>query len=197
MKNHARVLLGLVLTVASTTIAQPSTNEIRIVELQGTVEVSPPGASNWVLTQTNQVLGPFYRMRTQANSRVALRWSDKTVIPFGALTELEILPPDNPQAESGLHFIKGILSFFHRDQPGRIRVITRGSVAGIEGTEFVLSVESAEGSELTTISVIDGKVRVAQAGNPEAFVLVTNGQQAIVQEGKAPVRTAGFVANNL
>src|ERR1043166_518975 len=48
--------------------AQPATggatNEIRIVELQGTVEVSPAGAKTWVLTQTNQVLHPQDRLRT-------------------------------------------------------------------------------------------------------------------------------------
>src|SRR5438093_585903 len=69
------------------------TNEIRLLELQGTVEISPAGATTWVLTQTNQLLHPFDRLRTGPNSRAVLRWSDQSVIPFGALTELEILPP--------------------------------------------------------------------------------------------------------
>jgi tetratricopeptide (TPR) repeat protein len=44
------------------------------------------------------------------------------------------------------------------------------------------------------MSVIDGKVRF---GNEQATLLLTNGQQAIVEPGKAPVRTAGFIANNV
>src|SRR6266571_9372535 len=35
-----------------------TTNEIRILELQGVVEVSPRGATTWVITQTNQLLHP-------------------------------------------------------------------------------------------------------------------------------------------
>src|SRR5271163_693636 len=44
--------------------------EIRIIELQGTVEIMPAHASTWVLTQTNQVLHPGDRARTGADSRV-------------------------------------------------------------------------------------------------------------------------------
>jgi len=170
------------------------TNEIRIVELQGTVEISPAGAATWVLTRTNQVLHPMDRLRTGANSRVALRWSDQSVVPFGALTELEIRPPHAADAEFGLHLLRGILSFFHRDTPGRIRVITRGAVAGVEGTEFVMAVDATNDPEQTTISVIDGMVQFA---NEQGSLVLVNGQQAVAEPGKAPVRTAGFVANNV
>jgi tetratricopeptide (TPR) repeat protein len=144
--------------------------------------------------RTNQVLHPSDRLRTGANSRMALLWSDRSVVSFGALTELEVSPPDSAGAECGLHLLRGIVSFFHRDEPGRIRIITRGAVAGVEGTEFVLAVEPGKDTELATMSVIDGKVRF---GNEQATLLLTNGQQAVVEPGKAPVRTAGFIANNV
>jgi tetratricopeptide (TPR) repeat protein/outer membrane receptor protein involved in Fe transport len=170
------------------------TNEIRIVELQGTAEVAAATATTWMPVRTNQILRPFDRLRTGANSRMALLWSDRSVVSFGALTELEILPPDSAGAQCGLHLFRGIVSFFHRDEPGRIRVITRGAVAGVEGTEFVLAVAPGKDTELTTMSVIDGKVRF---GNEQATLLLTNGQQAVVELGQAPVRTAGFIANNV
>src|SRR5882672_9493503 len=182
------------ISCAQTAAGTYVTNEIRIAELQGTVEVSPAGATTWVLTQTNQVLRSFDRLRTGANSRVALRWSDQSIVPFGASTELEILPPHSPEAESGLHLIRGIISFFHRDTPGRIRVITRGAVAGVEGTEFVLAITGATDAEITTLSVIDGQVRFF---NEQGALVLTNGEQAVAELGKAPVRTAGFIANNV
>ena len=190
---------GLLATLAGMFCAQsatagPVTNEILIAELQGTVEVFPAGATTWVLTQTNQILHPFDRLRTGPNSRAALRWSDQSIVPFSASTELEILPPHSPDAQSGLHLIRGIISFFHRDTPSRIRVVTRGAVAGVEGTEFVLAVTTANGVELTTLSVIDGKV---QFGNEHATLVLTNSQQAVAELGQAPVRTAGFLANNV
>jgi Tfp pilus assembly protein PilF len=166
-------------------------NPIRIVELQGTAEFCPAGATVWVPAQSNQVLHPHDRLRTGTNSRAALRWSDQSILSFVASTELEILPPDSSDAESGLHLVTGIISFFHRDKPGHLRVLTRAAVAGVEGTEFVMSVTAAE---LTTLSVIDGKVRF---GNEQTAMLLTNGQQAAAEPGQAPARTAGFIANNL
>jgi Tfp pilus assembly protein PilF len=185
--------LGCFANWAASIFAQ-TTNEIRIVELQGLVEISPKGASTWVRTQTNQTVYPFDRLRTGPNSRVALRWSDESVVPFGAQTELEILPPHATDAEPGLHLIRGIISFFHRDKPSRIRVITRGATAGIEGTEFVMEVADSSEAERTTLSVIDGRVSFT---NEQAALVLTNGQQAVAEPGKAPVRTAGFNATNL
>ena len=166
-------------------------NTVQIVELQGTVEIRRADSTSWVVAFPNQLLHSLDRIRTAANSRVALRWSGQSVVPFGASTELEILPPDSPEAEPGLHLIRGIVSFFHRDKPGHIRIITRGAVAGVEGTEFVLAVNDAD---TTTLSVVDGKVKF---GNDQATLLLTNGQQAVAELGQAPVRTAGFIANNL
>ena len=171
--------------------AAPATNAIQIVELQGAVEILPAGTAAWMQAQNQQALHAFDRVRTAADSRVALRWSDQSIVPFGASTELEILPPDAPGSQSGLHLICGVLSFFHRDQPGRIRIITRGAVAGIEGTEFVLAVNTADA---TTLSVVDGRVKF---GNDRATLTLTNGQQAVAELGQAPARTAGFIANNL
>ena len=193
------VVLGGFLTSVEMSVAQLSagggaTNEIRIVELQGTAEVAPATATTWTPAQTNQILRPFDRLRTGANSRIALLWSDRSVVSFGALTEVEVLPPYSSDAQCGLHLLRGIISFFHRDEPGRIRVITRGAVAGVEGTEFVLAVEPGKDTELATMSVIDGKVRF---GNEQTTLLLTNGQQAVVEPGKAPVCTAGFIANNV
>jgi Flp pilus assembly protein TadD len=171
----------------------PAADEIRIAQIQGTVEVSTPGSTDWVYTTTNQLLRPLYKLRTGPNSRVTLRWSDQSVVSFGALTVLEILPPHESGAGNGLNLLKGLLSFFHRDTPGRIRVITRGAAAGVKGTEFVVAVET-NGTERTTLSVIDGMVDLS---NPQGTLILTNGQQAVVELGKAPVHTAGFTANNV
>lgn len=183
--------LGTTFLIAQPAAQTAGTNQIRIVELQGDVEISPAGAKTWVLTQTNQVLYPFDRLRTGPNSRVALRWSDESVVPFGASTELEVLPPHEANAQAGLHLVRGVISFFHRDKPGRIRIVTRGAVAGIEGTEFVLAVDD---SDRTILSVIDGRVRLS---NEQATLVLTNGEQATAEVGQAPARTAGFVANNV
>ena len=55
----------------------------------------PPGARDWVSTRENAMLGAHWRVRAGTNSSVGIIWSDSTsVLRFGALTELEILPPE-------------------------------------------------------------------------------------------------------
>jgi Flp pilus assembly protein TadD len=164
---------------------------VEIAGFQGEVEVLPKGMTAWAPAQTNLVLHPYDHLRTGANSRATLLWPAQSAVPLGSATEIEILPPNSQDDESGLHLVRGILSFFHRDQPGRIQIITRGAIAGVEGTEFVLAANDAG---QTTMSVIDGKVKF---GNDHATLLLTNGQQAIVEPGKSPARTDGFIANNL
>src|SRR5262245_39247992 len=173
------------------------TNEIRIVEIVGTVGILRAPATVWVYTTTadQPPLNPGDRVRTLADSRVVLRWSTESVVSHNELTEIEIRPPHTTGAQFGLQLIKGIISFFHRDKPGRIRVITSGTVAGVEGTEFVIAVDTVNNVERTTLSMIDGKVQLT---NPQGALLVTNGQQAIVDVGQAPVlNPAGFIANNV
>lgn len=179
------------IALAQTASVQSAPAQIQTVELQGTVEVAAAGATNWISAHVGQVLHPADHLRTGADSRVALRWSNQSVITFGALTELEILPPPQADSQSGLHLVRGIFSFFHRDQPGRIQIITRGAVAGVEGTEFVLAVDEAD---RTMLAVVDGKVRL---GNAQGTLVLTNSEQAVVEIGQAPMRTAGFIANNL
>lgn len=99
----------------------PTTNEIRVVEFYGTVEVSMAGTTTWQSARVNQMLHPFDRLRSGANSRGALLWSDNSVVPFGASTELEILPPQSNDAQSGLHLIQGIISFSTGTNPDASR----------------------------------------------------------------------------
>ncbi len=192
--RHAAFMasMGWIASTAEPAYAQTS-GDIRIVELQGVVEILPQGAANWVLTQTNQPLYAQDRVRTRTNSSVGLLMSDRSVLRFDAMSEMEILPADGSD-RPGLHLIHGILSFFHRDKPGRIRVIAGGALAGIEGTEFVMATGGTNSSEKTTLSVIDGKVRFENAATA---LLLTNGEEAVAMPGAAPRRTAGFNANNL
>ncbi len=188
----ALVWLGsIVLCPAQAPPGQAGPDEIVIAELTGPAEILTPGATDWVFTQTNQVLRAGYRFRVGPNTRGALRLADTSVIPFGPSTEIEILPRTE---SSGLRLLRGILSFFHRDKPGRINIITRGAAAGIEGTEFVLEVVLVGNTERTILSVIDGRVRFE---NPQGGFSLTNRQQAFAEPGQKPVPTAGFIVNNV
>ena len=196
MRERLRLNLLTFLSLAALLFCSPAFAQapIRIMEIHPPVEILSQGASAWAPPQTNQTLRPFDRIRTGRNGSLSLLWSDQSVLRFGALTEIEILPPDSREMDHGLHLIRGLLSFFHRDQPGRIRIITSGALAGIEGTELVMAVAATNGLEQTTLSVLDGKVRF---GNPAGSLVLTNGEQAVAMPGLAPRRSPGFIANNL
>ena len=183
-----------VLANAQNSSGNADSTQIRIVAVEGSVELMPAGAKTWVLTQTNQLLHPGDSLRTADNSRVTVLWSDKSVVPLGPLTQIEILEPDNSSSLPGLNFVKGVLSFFHRDNPGRIRVLMHGANASVKGTEFVIRESEVYGLKRDTLSVVDGIVLLS---NSEGSLLLTNNQQAVVEPGKAPVRTPGFIANNI
>src|SRR5262245_7521587 len=111
----AAFVFGGLLTHAWPTRAQAASgdlaaSEVRIVGLQGTVEIFREGRRPGVRTSlTGEILRPGDGLRVDTNSRVTLRWSDKGVVSLNALTEIEIRPA---KALSGLFLLQGVLSFF-------------------------------------------------------------------------------------
>jgi hypothetical protein len=57
-----------------------------------------------------------------------------------------------------------------------------------------MSVSTVGAAELTTLSVIDGRVYFT---NELGSLVLTNGEQAVAEVGKKPVPIAGFIANNI
>src|SRR5436190_23872796 len=175
--------------------AQPAagSNEQVILETNTVpVDVLPPGAQDWVNTKERQILRPGHRVRTSPHGRATLRWSDNSVVPLGPMTEVEILAPHATDAESGLQLFRGVLSFFHREKPGRIRIIARGTVAGIRGTEFILAIDPQ--TERITFFVVEGEVGIT---NAQGFLVLSNNEQGMVDVGQAPQKTLGFIVNKV
>ena len=168
---------------------------IYIKAIAGVVEILPHGTTNWYRAADGSQLHTSDRVRARAHSSAVLilTGQGESVVRLKAMSEVEILP-DTSADGPGLDLIGGILSYFHRDKPSRVRVISDGGNAGILGTEFVMAVTSVNGTEQTTLSVIDGQVYFTNAGVTLDF---TNGQQAIGEPGRPPRRTAAFIANNI
>ena len=169
--------------------AQTQTN-FAILSLEGSVEVLSPDRRLPRAAVAGGALEPGDVLFTATNSRCTLRTPNGLVLPVRENTKLEILPGAKP----GLHLWRGLLSFFHRGEPGQIDIRTPTVRAGIRGTEFVVAVEPWAGGERTTVSVVDGAVELANAAGQ---LTLTNLQQAVADTGRAPQRTPGFTANNV
>jgi len=196
----AAIVIGLALCVgtrrAYSAADNSDTNEIRIVAIRGSVEIIRKGTTAGVRTETpGQVLNSSDRLVVGTNSLVELLVSGRDVVRFGPGTTIEVLPPQASGAQTGFSIIRGLLSFFGRDKPGRFRIVMPGADAGVNGTEFVVKVEILDGVEITTISVIDGEVQFTSGQSPP--LVLRNKQQSVAEKGKPPSEAKGFIANNV
>jgi len=162
-----------------------------LLSKQGTVDYARSVRAQWVTAPVGQMLEVYDRLRTLELSRAAVRLKDFSVLQVDALSTLEMRPPRNGSAEMRLELSAGALYFLHRDKPGEIEVTTPTVTAAIEGTEFILSVE---GNGRTVLTLIDGKVGLA---NALGSLVLTNGEQGIVDPGQPPRKTAVISTINL
>jgi tetratricopeptide (TPR) repeat protein len=167
-----------------------------LVAGEGKVDLLVSNASRWV-PAVPQVLRPGDSLRTGPDGRATIAWSTRgtvnLVAKLGGNTEVKIRPVQ--QSKHGLFLMQGIASFFHREKPGLIEVVTGGSIAGVKGTEFVMRVEPQGDTERAVLYIIDGQVEFA---NALGSLLVTNLQHAVAEPERAPeLLPPGFIVNNV
>ena len=116
--------------------------------------------------------------------------TDLSILRMDELTTIEVTPPSTASNTPGLNIKDGATYFFSREKSREIRVETPAVNGAIRGTEFVVAV-AANGS--TTVTMLDGEVELS---NAQGSLLVTSGEQAKVDVGGAPRKTAVLEAIN-
>ncbi len=136
---------------------------------------------------------------TGKNSRCKLILQDQHIIDLAPQSSVRFA-----RKEKGIvsRLFGGVISFFHRDVPGRMEVESSEVAAVIRGTEFVFAVA---GDETTTLTLYDGEVDLRRQYAPSGAG--ANGIQAehfqsgdvvVTQKGEAPRRqTAVITFQNL
>jgi len=151
----------------------------RIVSIQGSVEVRKQnaGEKNWqpVNLQQTYCLGDTFRVKH--NSRAAVELHNDTILRLDQNTTLVLSGPKKDV--SWLDLLKGSLHSISR-VPRSLKIKTPFVNAGVEGTEFLVSVKE----DNTLVGVIEGTVLV---DNEFGRVLLARDQSAITYNGKAPV----------
>jgi tetratricopeptide (TPR) repeat protein len=159
-----------------------------LVELEGTVEFMPSKEDRWFKAYTNLVLNPGDQIRTLDSSRAVIRWSDLTLERMDQRSHT-IIPADKKEGAL-IEFFRGIIYFFHRDQPGKFDIRTPRASAVVRGTEFMLQVDD-DGTTLLTL--FDGKVEMT---NQLGSLRLESGQEGIARPDQPPERTAGIAVIN-
>src|SRR5580765_6348292 len=154
-----------------------------VIEVAGTVEFQNVGANVWASATNGTALAPGDRLRTRAQSRAAVQFSDRSVIRLSEQTTLEIQPPRRAEKRR-FRLPFGSLFFFNRERPAEVEFETPVVSGAIRGTEFVLEAAAENGA--TRLALLDGLVELAAANTT---VPLQSGEQARVEPGQPPVKS--------
>jgi Flp pilus assembly protein TadD len=162
-----------------------------LLTTEGRVEVARAGTAAWTAGRTNQPLQIRDQVRTGLRSRATVRLSDLTLTRLDELTTIEIQPPGKAGNKPVLEQRSGMIYFLNRERPTEVEFRTPQASGAIRGTEFNLAV-TADGR--TVLTLIDGEVALS---NPQGELVLSSGEQATVQAGQAPTKTAVIDAINI
>ena len=163
----------------STSFAQTQEQWVaKAVSVQGTVETQRVGTSQWQPVRLNDTFRAGDTIRVLDKSRADIAMLDQSVLRLNANTTLTI-----EGVKGGgtgiLNMLKGAAHFFSRG-PQSLEVQTPFTVAGVRGTEFLVSVEATQAE----VTVFEGSV---VAENQSGSLTLSGGQSAVAEAGKAPV----------
>src|SRR5437762_10700453 len=156
-------------------VAQAETCEkpvAKVVSVQGTVESQKVGATQWQAVTLNDTFCPGDTIRVQERSRADLALLDQSVLRLNANTTIT-LQAVKEERTGVVDLLRGAAHFFSR-APGSLEVHTPFAVAGVRGTEFLVSIEP----DKTLLSIFEGTV---SAATPAGSLLLTTGQSAVAE----------------
>jgi len=145
--------------------------------MQGDVEIQRAGQTTWMrVERLDARLCQGDRLRVGARSRAALLIGPQALIRVDQNTAVEL---HVTAEETRVAFDSGAVYSISRT-PRRYRVITPYMNAGVEGTEFLVSV----GADYADLAVYEGRVTAEDpAGGREARTLLRDGQAARFARG--------------
>lgn len=150
----------------------------RAVSVQGSVEAHAATAKRWSAVRLDDVFCQGDSIRVNDNSRASLVLSNATQVRIDANSTLTFSALSNKEL-SWIDMLSGVAHFISRVKQS-FEVVTPFMNAAIEGTEFVVIVES----DATRVSVFEGRVA---ARNQLGEIILTSGQTAQARKGQAPV----------
>lgn len=189
VQSQPVLLLGLLLSgfsalaESTNSLAVGPTPLSRVIEVAGVVEFEAARQTLWLTATNGLELKPGDRLRTRAQSRAAVQFSDRGVLRLSEDTTLEIQPPRRAEKRR-FRLPVGSLFFFNREKPSDVEFETPVVSGAIRGTEFFL--EAAADTGATRLAMLDGLVELAAA---DTTIALQSGEQARIEPGQPPVKS--------
>lgn len=168
----AAMLGGLAASAACAGLAE-------IVGLSGQGEYRPDGESKWRAAKLKTVLEPAWWVRTGAASSMALMVDPQIQVRLDANSIFQLKKEEKAPGAT-LNLRQG--RAWSQSKQATLKMETPSAIAAIHGTDWEMAVD-ADGR--STLTVLHGQVSF---GNAHGSVTVGNGEQALAEPGKAPVK---------
>ena len=166
--------------------------ESLLLAAEGKVELAHAGTTAWLAATTNSALRTGDRLRTGLRSRAVVKLADLSVVRVNELTTFTVQPPSAPGKTVRIDVQSGSTYFFSRERPSDVEFSTPLSSGAIRGTEFNLAVAENDGRSVVTL--IDGALSIS---NSLGALDIVSGEEATVEPGQAPKKTAVINAVNV
>ena len=146
------------------TMMAPGGPRATVVSADGGLYRVPMGA-----LEAGAAIGEHESVRTGPGAHAVLRLADGSMVDVNGRTELYVTAAWSGQS---IHLQRGdVIVKAAKQRRGRLRVLTRDSIASVKGTVFAVSA----GMGGSVVSVVEGSVAVNQPGRE---VVLSPGQQA-------------------
>ncbi|MEA3208276.1 MAG: hypothetical protein QOE70_1333 [Chthoniobacter sp.] len=188
MKGWATIAAWLLSVLMAS--AQPVADHSELLTRENIVDAARP-REVWQMAAIGQALYERDRLRTGGLSRASLRLTNLAVLRMNELTVLELLPPEQMRTKPTLDLKGGSIFFFSREKPQELHLRTPLVTGALRGTEFHAEV-GANGR--TVVTMFEGEVALQ---NAFGGVVIRSGEQATVEPGRPPVKTAMIEAINI
>jgi hypothetical protein len=182
------LVVALFVVLAQTSLAQDIG---RIAALDNTVEIGRGGT--WAAANIGNPVGVGDQVRTNATGRVRIVFRDGSVLNLGTATQMVIEQQtgdaDKGVWHSGIQLLKGklrsLVSEYYKQSGSVYEIGTPTAVAGVRGTEFVMTYDPA--GDLSQVVGVTGTVAVhSVTDRRRRAVEVTTQELTIVARGKFP-----------
>lgn len=161
-------------------------------EKQGTVEARSMGDTNWLPAEVGKAFERNDRVAARDLSRGVVSLPPyKTIVRINANTELVIFPELLIGRSFGIEISKGEIYVHSRDEHSSTGITTPVVRAYPSGTQYMIEV-GEDGS--TIFTMFEGTVELK---NEFGSLWLNASEQALVEPGQAPRKTAVIMARNL
>jgi hypothetical protein len=183
--------LVVVVLVLLCAVARGRAQEVGAVAArEGTAEIGRAGA--WTAAEPGAAVQLGDTLRTGAPGRLQVVLRDDSVLNLGENTELvvdrQVFDPDRRHYQSLLSLIRGkvraVVSDLYREPQAAFEVETTAAVAGVRGTEFVMTHDPT--AAVSEVVGVRDAVAVHGVRDRKRGVLVSVQELTVIRRGQAP-----------